>query len=84
MIKETIIAMTVVTVAAGAALPAVATDVSKPIVVAACNPRNPCVAKTNPCNPCAAKANPCNPCAAKKNMRLMDTTFLLHLPTQMF
>ena len=73
MLKETIIAMTVVTVAAGAAVPAMATDTaSKPIVVAACNPCNPCASKgnpCNPCNPCAAKGNPCNPCnpcAAKK------------------
>lgn len=63
MLKETIIAMTVVTVAAGAALPAVAAGSdSKPLVIAADNPCNPCAAKGNPCNPCS----PCNPCAAKQ------------------
>lgn len=63
MLKETIIAMTVVTAAAGAALP-IAAQASEEIVIAACNACNPC----NPCNPCAAKnpCNPCNPCAAKK------------------
>ena len=73
MLKETIIAMTVVTAAAGAALP-IAAQASEEIVIAACNacnPCNPCAAKKaacNPCNPCAAKnpCNPCNPCAAKK------------------
>ena len=71
MLKETIIAMTVVTVAAGVALPTVASAAEGKIVIAACNPCNPCAAKNacNPCNPCAAAnpCNPCNPCAAKKN-----------------
>lgn len=72
MLKETIIAMTVVTAAVGVALPT-AVSASDEIVIAACNacnPCNPCAAKNpcNPCNPCAAKnpCNPCNPCAAKK------------------
>ncbi len=76
MIKKTVIALSVVTLATGAmALP---TAVSKAAdtsiqIAAGCNPCapkacgacNPCAAKAcNPCNPCAAK-NPCNPCAAK-------------------
>ncbi|MCG8355788.1 MAG: hypothetical protein MI920_09475 [Kiloniellales bacterium] len=69
MLKETIVALSVVTLAgSAAALPtaeAKAADTS--VQIAACNPCNPCAAKAcNPCNPCAAKAcNPCNPCAAK-------------------
>ncbi len=79
MIKKTVIALSVVTLATGAiALP---TAVSKaadttiqiatsdnPCAPKGCNPCNPCAAKAcNPCNPCAAKnpCNPCNPCAAK-------------------
>lgn len=68
MIKETVVAMTVVTMAAGAALvPSAVSATETPIVVAdsheACNP-------CNPCNPCAADdeenaCNPCNPCAAE-------------------
>ncbi len=83
MIKKTVIALSVATLATGAiALP---TAVSKAAdtsiqIAAACNPCapkacgacNPCAAKAcnpcNPCNPCAAK-NPCNPCnpCAAKN-----------------
>ncbi len=70
MIKKTVIALSVVTLATGAiALP---TAVSKAAgtsiqIVAGCNP---CAPKTcGACNPCAASAcnpcNPCNPCAVK-------------------
>ncbi len=74
MLKETIVALSVVTLAGSAAvLPtaeAKAADTSvqiaacNPCATKACNPCNPCAAKAcNPCNPCAAKAcNPCNPC----------------------
>lgn len=75
MLKETIVAVTVVTVAAGGAvLPTAVSAGQGTIQLAACggcNPCNPCAAKgcnpCNPCNPCAAKGcgacNPCNPCA---------------------
>lgn len=57
MIKETIVAVTVVTMAAGGAiLPTAVSADDGSIVVAGCNPCNPCEA----CNPC----NPCNPCDA--------------------
>ena len=65
MIKETVVAVSIVTMAAGAALaPSTVSAGDQPIVVAdshedACNPCaacNPCDA----CNPCAA----CNPCDA--------------------
>jgi len=70
MIKKTVIALSVVTLATGAiALP---TAVSKAAgtsiqIAAGCNP---CAPKTcGACNPCAASAcnpcNPCNPCAVK-------------------
>ncbi len=79
MIKKTVIALSVATLATGAiALPtavAKAADTSiqiaagcNPCAPKACNPCNPCAASAcNPCNPCAAKnpCNPCNPCAAK-------------------
>ncbi|MCZ6446860.1 MAG: hypothetical protein O6831_01320 [Alphaproteobacteria bacterium] len=72
MIKKTVIALSVATLATSAiALPtAVSQAAEAPIQIAAgCNPCNPCAAKNpcNPCNPCAAKliVNPCNPCAAK-------------------
>jgi len=79
MLKETLVALSVATLATSAvALPvaiAKAADTSiqlaqcnacNPCAAAACNPCNPCAVKTcNPCNPCAAAAcNPCNPCAA--------------------
>ena len=55
MIKETVIAVSVVTMAAGAALaPTAASAGEQPIVVASCNPCDPC----NPCGAC----NPCDPC----------------------
>ena len=70
MIRKTVIALSVVTLATGAiALP---TAVSKAAgtsiqIAAGCNP---CAPKTcGACNPCAASAcnpcNPCNPCAVK-------------------
>ncbi|MGD9536533.1 MAG: hypothetical protein AB7X20_05050 [Alphaproteobacteria bacterium] len=60
MLKETVIAMTVVTFAAAAA-PGMAGDSgSGPLVVASDNPCNPC----HPCNPCKP-CNPCNPCKAE-------------------
>ena len=72
MIKETVIAVSIVTMAAGAALaPTAASAGEQPIVVASCNPCdacNPC-GGCNPCeacNPCDA-CNPCggcNPCAS--------------------
>ncbi len=67
MLKETVIAVSVVTMAAGAALAPSAVDAKQcPLVVAdshedPCNPCNPC-AGCNPCNPCGG-CNPCNPCA---------------------
>ena len=63
MIKETMVAVSIVTMAAGAALaPSAVSASDQPIVVAdshgdACNPCDPCGA----CNPCCA--DPCNPCA---------------------
>jgi hypothetical protein len=73
MIKKTVVALSVATLATGAvALPeAQARDVSTVQVAtctAACNPCNPCAAAAcNPCNPCSVvkpACNPCNPCAA--------------------
>lgn len=68
MIKKTIVALSVATLATGAAvLPGAAAKAANTSVqIAACNPCaakvcNPCAAKA--CNPCAAKG--CNPCAAK-------------------
>lgn len=68
MIKKTIVALSVATLATGAAvLPGAAAKAADTSVqIASCNPCaakkcNPCAAKA--CNPCAAKA--CNPCAAK-------------------
>ena len=75
MIKETVVAVSIITMAAGAALaPSAVSADDQRIVVAdshgdACNPCavdpcNPCA--VDPCNPCAA-CNPCatcNPCAA--------------------
>ncbi len=81
MIRKTILALSVATLATGAAIlpgaQAQAADTSiqvaacaakcNPCAAAKCNPCNPCAAKKNPCNPCAAaKCNPCNPCAAAK------------------
>ncbi len=79
MLKKTIVALSVATLATTAiALPvAVAKAGVTSIQIAAggnpCAPKtcgacNPCAAaKCNPCNPCAAaKCNPCNPCAAAK------------------
>ncbi len=79
MIKKTVIALSVATLATGAIV--LPTAVSKaagtsvqiatydnPCAPKACGACNPCAAKAcNPCNPCAAKnpCNPCNPCAAK-------------------
>ena len=70
MIKKTVLALSVATIAtSGVALPAAvagqAADTSVQIA-AGCNPCNPCAVKAcNPCNPCAAAScNPCNPCAA--------------------
>ena len=63
MLKETIVAVTVITMTAGASfLPTAVSAGEKPIVLAACSACNPCKA-CNPCNPCAA-CNPCNPCGA--------------------
>ena len=68
MLKETVVALSVATLSASAAvLPTAAAKAADTTVqIAACNPCNPCAANAcNPCNPCAAKAcNPCNPCAA--------------------
>ena len=51
MIKETVIAVSVVTMAAGAALaPSAVSAGEQPIVVASCNPCDPC----GGCNPCEA------------------------------
>ena len=69
MIKETVIAVSVITMAAGAALaPTAASAGEQPLVVAdshdVCNPCggcNPCaVDEDDPCNPCGG----CNPCAS--------------------
>ena len=74
MIKETVVAVSIVTMAAGAALaPSAVSADDQPIVVAdACNPCaacNPCEVcnPCDPCNPCAAcnPCDPCNPCAAE-------------------
>jgi hypothetical protein len=76
MLKKTFVALSVVTLATGAAVLPMASakaaaDTS--VQIAACAPKNPCnpcaatnpCAAANPCNPCAAKVvNPCNPCAA--------------------
>ena len=52
MIKETVIAVSIVTMAAGAALaPSSVSAGDEPIVVASCNP-------CDACNPCGG----CNPC----------------------
>ena len=75
MIKKTVLALSVATLATSAiALPtAVSQAAETPVQIAAgCNPCNPCAAANpcNPCNPCAVKkilCNPCNPCAAKKS-----------------
>ncbi len=78
MLKKTVVALSVATLATGAvALPTAVSKAAGPSiqVAAGCNPCaaktcgacNPCAAKVcNPCNPCAAKSpcNPCNPCAA--------------------
>ena len=60
MLKETIVAVTVITMTAGASLlPTAVSAGEKPIVLASCggcNPCNPCGA----CNPCGG----CNPCGA--------------------
>ena len=57
MLKKTLAALSVVTLAAGAAvLPAAAPKAAGPgvqIAASACNPCNPCAGK-NPCNPCKA------------------------------
>ena len=71
MLKETVVALSVATLASSAAvLPtATAQAADTRIQLAACNPC-PCKASAcnpcNPCNPCkaAAACNPCNPCAA--------------------
>ena len=64
MLKETIVALSVATLASSAAvLPtASAKAANTGVQIAACNPCNPCAA--NPCNPCQPKCNPCNPCQA--------------------
>ena len=69
MIKETVVAVSIVTMAAGAALAPTAVSADDQRIVVAdshddpCNPCNPCAA-CNPCDPCAA-CNPCDPCAAE-------------------
>lgn len=71
MIKKTVVALSVATLATGAmALPeAQARDISS-VQVATCSATcNLCsAAACNPCSPCAtikpAACNPCNPCAA--------------------
>jgi hypothetical protein len=78
MFKKTAVALSVVTLATGAAaLPeaqardytsvqvaSCAANPCNPCAAAACNPCNPCLAAScNPCNPCS----PCSPCAVKKN-----------------
>ena len=71
MIRETVVAVSIVTMAAGAALaPSAVSADDQPIVVAdshedPCNPCNPCAADDE--DPCAA-CNPCggcNPCASE-------------------
>ena len=58
MLKKTVVALSVATLATSAfALPAAAAKTADtPLQIAA---------GCNPCNPCAA-ANPCNPCAAQQ------------------
>jgi hypothetical protein len=73
MIKKTVVALSVATLATSAvALPTAVSQAAQPgiQIAAGCNPCNPCATKKvscNPCNPCAAASpcNPCNPCAAK-------------------
>ncbi len=79
MIKKTVIALSVATLATSAViLPAAVAKAASPAIQIAqggCNPCatkacgvcNPCKVKASACNPCAAKnpCNPCNPCAAK-------------------
>ena len=75
MFKKTAVALSVATLATGAAaLPeAQARDyTSVQVASSAANLCNPCAAADcNPCNPCAAAScnpcNPCSPCAVKKN-----------------
>ena len=69
MIKKTMVALSVATLASSAiALPTAAVKAADTSVqiVAGCNPCNPCAAAKvnpfNPCNPCAAAK--CNPCKA--------------------
>lgn len=75
MIKETLVALSVATLASGAVVLPTATAKAADSgiqLAAGCNPCNPCATAAanpcNPCNPCAAKlinpCNPCNPCAA--------------------
>ena len=61
MLKETVVALSVATLATGAmVLPTAAAKAADTSVqIAACNPCNPCAPKCNPCNPC-------NPCAPKE------------------
>ena len=64
MLKETIVALSVVTLAGSAtALPTAAAKAADTSVqIAGCNPCNPCSTKAcNPCNPCGAACNPCKP-----------------------
>lgn len=68
MLKKTVVALSVATLATSAvALPTAVSKAASPSiqVAAGCNP---CAPKAcNPCNPCAAAAcNPCSPCAVKK------------------
>ncbi len=66
MIKETVVAVSVVTMAAGAALaPSAVSAGDTPIVVADSHDDDPCGA-CNPCacNPCACNPCACNPCAS--------------------
>lgn len=75
MFKKTAVALSVATLATGAAaLPEAQARDYTSVQVASCaaNPCNPCAAAAcNPCNPCAAAScnpcNPCSPCAVKKN-----------------
>ena len=75
MFKKTAVALSVATLATGAAaLPEAQARDYTTVQVASCaaNPCNPCAAAAcNPCNPCAAAScnpcNPCSPCAVKKN-----------------
>jgi hypothetical protein len=74
MIKKTVLALSVATLAtSAAALPSAVAKADgtsvqiaagcNPCATNACNPCNPCAAAAcNPCNPCAAQKNPCNPC----------------------